>query len=71
MKTVHINSVILTKLDGNKKGPGAICSIASLGLPITFICTGEHIEDLEPFSGSLFIKRIENDDIKIDFPITF
>jgi len=71
MKTVHINSVILTKLDGNKKGPGAICSISSLGLPITFVCNGEHIEDLEPFSGSLFIKRIENDDIKIDFPITF
>lgn len=71
MKNVHISSVILTKLDGNKKGPGAIGSIVSLGVSIPFICTGEHIEDLEPFNGSLFIKRIEKDETKINFPLTF
>jgi signal recognition particle subunit SRP54 len=57
-KTVDIGSVIITKLDGHAKGGGALSAVTATESPITFIGTGEHFEDLEPFNPESFIKRL-------------
>lgn len=35
-----------------------ICSVAATESPITFIGTGEHIDDLEPFKTKPFISKL-------------
>lgn len=57
-KTVNVGSVIITKLDGHAKGGGALSAVAATESPITFIGTGEHFDDLEPFDAQSFIKRL-------------
>ena len=56
--SVSVGSCIITKLDGHAKGGGALSAVAATGSPITFIGTGEHFEDLEPFDPSSFISKI-------------
>jgi len=56
--SIGVGSVILTKLDSGVKAGGAISAIAATGSPITFIGTGEHMDDLEPFNPESFIKQI-------------
>merc|ERR1719401_2875190 len=55
---VKVGSVIMTKLDGHAKGGGALSAVAATGAPITFIGSGEHFEDLEPFSAQSFVSRL-------------
>ena len=50
--------MIITKLDGNDKGGGALAAVAATESPINFIGTGEHFEDLELFDASSFVKRL-------------
>ena len=48
-ESVGISSVFLTKLDGTAKG-GIVVAIASeLGLPVSFVGTGESMEDVSLF----------------------
>jgi len=55
---LNLNGVIATKIDGNNKG-GAIFSIVYLTkLPIKFITTGEHINNLELFHPKRMADRI-------------
>ena len=54
-KAVSVGSVIITKLDGNAKGGGALSAVAATGSPITFIGTGEHFEEFQPFDPEGFI----------------
>jgi len=56
--SVDVGSVILTKLDGAAKGGGALSAIAATESPITFIGTGEHMNELEVFDADGFIQRI-------------
>ena len=50
-----LTGLILTKLDGTAKG-GIVFSIREeLGLPVKFICVGEHIDDLQYFSAPDFV----------------
>jgi signal recognition particle subunit SRP54 len=55
---VDVASVIVTKLDGHAKGGGALSAVAATRSPITFIGTGEHIDDLEPFQTKPFISKL-------------
>lgn len=56
--SVDVGSVIITKLDGQAKGGGAISAVAATESPITFIGTGEHFNNFEQFEASSFIKRL-------------
>lgn len=51
-------AIILTKMDGDARGGGAISAVAATNTPIIFIGTGEHIHDLEKFSPKSFISKL-------------
>lgn len=52
-EVLGLTGIIISKMDGTAKG-GVILSIAEeLALPVSFIGTGEKIDDLEPFSPDL------------------
>lgn len=52
---LHVDGIIITKLDGTAKG-GSVFSIAyALELPILFIGVGEQPQDLVPFSKFEFV----------------
>lgn len=55
---VAVGSVIITKLDGHAKGGGAISAVSATQSPITFIGTGEHIDELEEFNTASFVGRL-------------
>jgi signal recognition particle subunit SRP54 len=55
---IPIGSVVITKLDGHAKGGGALSAVAATNAPITFIGTGEHFDEFEPFSASSFVSRL-------------
>lgn len=57
-ETVSVGSIILTKMDGAGKGGGALSAIAATGAPISFIGTGEHMHDFEPFQAQSFIGKL-------------
>ncbi len=52
-----ITGVILTKMDLDSKGGGAITA-ASLGIPIVYLGTGQGYDDLEPFDKEKFITEL-------------
>ena len=52
---MHIDGIVLSKLDGTAKG-GVVLSIArKLEVPVVFIGTGETINDLELFDATEFV----------------
>jgi signal recognition particle subunit SRP54 len=55
---VPVGSVIITKLDGHARGGGALSAVAQTGCPITFIGTGEHMHELQPFDTQSFVRRL-------------
>lgn len=55
---VAVGSVIITKLDGHAKGGGAISAVSATESPITFIGTGEHIDEFERFNTHTFVGRL-------------
>uniref|UniRef100_A0A7S0ZHG9 Signal recognition particle 54 kDa protein n=1 Tax=Timspurckia oligopyrenoides TaxID=708627 RepID=A0A7S0ZHG9_9RHOD len=55
---VKVGSVIVTKLDGHAKGGGALSAVSATESPITFIGTGEHMDELEPFNAVSFVQRL-------------
>lgn len=55
---IGITGVIITKLDGTAKGGGALSAVAETGVGISFIGTGEHLDDLEQFDPDRFMSRL-------------
>lgn len=53
-----IDSVLLTKLDGDTRGGAALSVRSVTGRPIKFTGTGEKLEDLEPFYPDRMASRI-------------
>ncbi len=54
---MHIDGIVLSKLDGTAKG-GVVLSIArKLEVPVVFIGTGETIDDLEVFNANDFVEN--------------
>ena len=57
-KAIELNGVIMTKLDGDARG-GALLSVKHVtGVPIRFIGTGEHLDNLEVFRPEGMASRI-------------
>lgn len=55
---MHIDGIILSKLDGTAKG-GVVLSIArKLEVPVVFVGTGETIDDLEKFDANDFVDNL-------------
>lgn len=53
--SAKITGVVLTKLDGTAKGGVVFAIHRELGVPVRFICTGERLEDIQPFDADEFI----------------
>jgi len=58
MGAVGVDGVILTKVDGTSKGGIAIAILREFGVPVTYIGTGEGINDLEPFDANAFVTAL-------------
>ncbi len=58
MGAVGVDGVILTKVDGTSKGGIAIAIRREFGVPVTYIGTGEGIDDLEPFDARAFVTAL-------------
>ncbi len=57
-KSIGVNGVIITKLDGSAKGGGALTACYIIKSPIYFIGVGEKIDDLEEFNADRYLSRI-------------
>lgn len=56
---IPLGSVVLTKMDGNNaKGGGVLSAVASAGVAVSHLGTGEHMEDFEVFDPKRFIARL-------------
>lgn len=60
-QAVHVDGIILAKLDSSAKGGMAFAIQQQLSLPILFAGLGEEENDLEAFSPDKFIKGIMKD----------
>ncbi|MCK5794815.1 MAG: signal recognition particle-docking protein FtsY [Anaerolineales bacterium] len=59
-ETIHLDGIILVKLDSSAKGGMAFAIQNKLGLPILFAGLGEDPEDLVPFDPGSFVESIIN-----------
>jgi signal recognition particle subunit SRP54 len=57
-EAVDVGGVIVTKLDSDAKGGGALSAVAATGSPIMFFGTGEHFDDLQAFDPRGFVGRL-------------
>lgn len=55
MKAVKVDGIILTKLDCDAKGGGAISIANATGIPILFLGTGESYSDLVPYDPEIIL----------------
>ncbi len=55
---VHIDGIILTKLDGTAKGGVVVAIEKDYHLPVVFIGVGEGVDDLERFNYNEFIDNL-------------
>lgn len=56
--TVGTSGLVVTKLDGTAKGGFIAEAATQTGLPIYYVGVGEDIEDLQPFSATLFVDAL-------------
>lgn len=57
-KILPINGIILTKMDGSSKGGGALSAVSKANCKISFIGTGEKIDDLELYDAKNYVSRL-------------
>lgn len=57
-ESLSLTGVILSKLDGDARGGGALSLRAVTGVPIRFVGTGEKVDALEPFHPDRMVSRI-------------
>ncbi|MBM3189712.1 MAG: signal recognition particle-docking protein FtsY [Chloroflexi bacterium] len=57
-EAVGLTGVVLAKLDGTAKGGIAVAVTQDLGVPITFVGTGEGLDDLVPFDPEVFVTAL-------------
>ena len=57
-EAVGVDSVILAKYDSTAKGGVVVSLCRDLGLPISFVGTGEKLEDLELFDSGRFLDAL-------------
>ena len=57
-EAVGIDGIILTKLDGTAKGGFVISMCGELGIPVTYVGTGEKLDDIDEFDVEQFVHGI-------------
>jgi len=57
-EAVHVDGIVLTKLDGTAKGGIALAIAQELGVPVKLIGIGEGLEDLRPFDPDDFARAL-------------
>ena len=57
-EAVQLTGIILTKVDGDARGGGALSMKSITGVPIKFMGTGEKLDDLDVFHPDRFASRI-------------
>ena len=57
-EAVDCTGVFLTKLDGTARGGIVLAVRTELNIPILFIGTGEHIQDIAPFDATEFVEAL-------------
>lgn len=57
-ESVHLDGVILTKLDGSAKGGVGLAIVDLLGIPIRYVGVGEGLEDLVVFEPQAFVEAL-------------
>lgn len=57
-ETIGIDGVFITKMDGSAKGGGALTAVNKQDTTISFIGTGETVEDIERFDEDGFISQL-------------
>jgi len=68
-KLVEISDVALTKLDGTSKGGIAFSIVKALGVPISYVGTGEKMDDLTPFNEETFVDGLFFEEHEGDIPV--
>ena len=53
-----VTGIVLTKLDGTARGGIVVSIVRELGLPVSFVGTGETAEDLVPFDAKTFVNSL-------------
>jgi fused signal recognition particle receptor len=53
-RSVAVDGIVLTKLDGSAKGGVAVAIASELRIPVKLIGVGEQVEDLRPFDPAEF-----------------
>jgi fused signal recognition particle receptor len=56
--TAGVTGIVLTKLDGTARGGIVIPIVRELGLPVSFVGTGETADDLVPFDAQIFVNSL-------------
>ena len=57
-RRVGVTGVVLTKIDGDARGGAALSVVSVVGVPITFVGSGERLDDLEPFHPDRVVSRV-------------
>jgi len=57
-KSLSIDGVIITRMDGTSKAGGALTACAETKSPVYFIGVGEQIHEIETFNPESFIQRL-------------
>jgi fused signal recognition particle receptor len=57
-EAVDVTDIFLAKLDGTARGGIAFAICDQLGIPISYIGTGEKLQDVAPFDAEVFVNAI-------------
>jgi fused signal recognition particle receptor len=60
-QAASVTGIFLAKLDGTAKGGIALAICDQLGIPVQYIGTGEHKEDLADFDARAFVEALSGD----------
>ena len=59
-EAVKVDAIILTKYDSTAKGGVAVSIGRELGIPVAFVCYGEHYDDISQFDAERYVKDLVN-----------
>jgi signal recognition particle subunit SRP54 len=57
-RRVGVTGVVLTKMDGDARGGAALSVVSVVGVPISFVGSGERLDDLESFHPDRVVSRV-------------
>src|SRR5205823_6114789 len=57
-KAAHVTGLVLAKIDGTAKGGSVFPIVRELKVPILFLGSGEHLDDIDPFDARAFVDAL-------------